>query len=136
MTHPLTNHDIVRLRHQERVALGHAAMHSLEVREAGSTKSKPGEQRGGSWLDRLLRREAATPRTPARTVNQLSVIDSGPCRRARQTLSVVLDGEASATEVAETARHLPECEHCARFAAVVAELKLYFRAARLSGLKR
>jgi anti-sigma factor RsiW len=53
----------------------------------------------------------------------LSVTDSGTCRRARRTLSVVLDGEASATEVAETARHLAGCEDCARFAAVVAELK-------------
>ena len=67
VTHPLTNHDIVRLRHQERVALGHAAMHSLEAREAGSTKSETGNQRTGSWLDRLRRRQHATPRTPART---------------------------------------------------------------------
>ncbi len=69
MTHPLTNQDIARLQHQERVALGHAAIHSLEAREARSTKSEAGEQRTGSWLDRLrLRhRESATPRTPART---------------------------------------------------------------------
>jgi hypothetical protein len=69
VTHPLTNHDIVRLRHEERVALGHAAVHSLEAREARSTKSQPGEQRIGSWLDRLRlrRRESATPGTPART---------------------------------------------------------------------
>ena len=61
--------------------------------------------------------------------NQLSVIDSEACRRARRTLSVVLDGEASATEVEETARHLPGCEYCARFATAVAELKLCLRAA-------
>jgi anti-sigma factor RsiW len=61
--------------------------------------------------------------------NQLSVIDSEPCRRARRTLSVVLDGEASATEVAEIARHLSGCDYCARFAAVVAELKLRLAAA-------
>jgi hypothetical protein len=67
VTHPLTNHDIVRLRHQERVALGHAAIHALEAREAHSTKSETGKQRAGSWLDRLRRRESATPRTPART---------------------------------------------------------------------
>ena len=67
MTHPLTNHDIARLQHQERVALGHAAMHSLEARKADSTKSETGEQRIGSWLDRLRRRQSATPRTPART---------------------------------------------------------------------
>ena len=67
MTHPLTNHDIARLRHQERVALGHAAMHSLEAREAHSTESETSEQRTGSWLDRLRRRESATQRTPART---------------------------------------------------------------------
>lgn len=64
------------------------------------------------------------------------MIDSRSCLQARRTLSVVLDGEASATEVAETARHLPECEHCARFAAAVAELKLYIRAyARKQGYK-
>jgi hypothetical protein len=65
----LTNHDIVRLRHQERVALGHGAIHALEARKAHSTKSEIGEQRTGSWLDRLRlrRRENATPRTPART---------------------------------------------------------------------
>jgi hypothetical protein len=69
VTHPLTNHDIVRLRHEERVALGHAAVHSLEAREARSTKTETGEQRSGSWLDRLRlrRRESATPGTPART---------------------------------------------------------------------
>jgi hypothetical protein len=69
VTHPLTNQDIARLRHQERVARGHAAIHSLEAREAHSTKSETGEQRAGSWLDRLRlrRRESATPRTPART---------------------------------------------------------------------
>jgi len=68
MTHPLTNHDIARLRHQERVALGHAAIHALEAREAQS-RSETGRQRTSSWLDRLRlrRRESATPRTPART---------------------------------------------------------------------
>ena len=69
MTHPLTNNDIVRLRHQERVALGHAAIHSLEAGGAPSAKSETGEQRAGSWLDRLRlrRRESAAPQTPART---------------------------------------------------------------------
>ncbi len=69
MTHPLTNHDIARLRHQESVALGHAAIHSLEARDARSIKSETGEQRTSSWLDRLhlRRRESATPQTPART---------------------------------------------------------------------
>ena len=69
MTHPLTNHDIARLQHQERVALGHAAMHSLEAREALATKTETGDQRAGSWLDRLRlrRRESATPGAPART---------------------------------------------------------------------
>ena len=61
--------------------------------------------------------------------NQLSVIDNGPCRRARRTLSIVLDGEASATEAAESAGHLRECDDCARFAAVIAELKQCLRAA-------
>ena len=60
--------------------------------------------------------------------NQLSVIHGGSCRQARRTLSIVLDGEASAAEVAKTARHLAGCEYCARFTAVVAELKLCLRA--------
>ena len=38
-------------------------------------------------------------------------------------MSVVLDGEGSAAELAEAARHLPGCEDCARFAAVVTEIK-------------
>ena len=69
MTHPLTNHDIARLRHQERVALGHAAVRSLEALEARSTKSETGVQHAGSWLNwlRLRRRESTAPRTPART---------------------------------------------------------------------
>jgi hypothetical protein len=69
VTHPLTNNDIVRLRHEERVAIGHSAIHSLEAREAHSAKSEPREQRASSWLDRLRlrRRESATPQTPART---------------------------------------------------------------------
>ena len=65
--HPLTNHEIVRLRHEERVGRAHAAIHSLEAREARSSKRKHGEQRSGSWLDRLRRRESATVQTPART---------------------------------------------------------------------
>jgi anti-sigma factor RsiW len=64
------------------------------------------------------------------------VTDSWTCRRTRRTLSVVLDGEASATEVAETARHLPGCKDCARFAAVVAELKHCLRAASAANAKR
>jgi hypothetical protein len=67
VTHPLTNNEIVRLRHEERVALGHAAMHSLEAREARSTKSDAGERRTSSWLDRLRRRESAAPQMPARS---------------------------------------------------------------------
>ena len=68
MTHPLTNHDIARLRHQERVALAHAAMHSLEARKASSTKQKTGSAQSlRSWLNRIRRRESATPQTPART---------------------------------------------------------------------
>ena len=118
MTHPFTTHDIVRLRHQERVALGHAAIQSVEAREAHE----------------LLAPLAPPPRKrgPADTGahgNQLSAVDSRTCHRARRTLSVVLDGEASATEVAETARHLLGCRDCADFAALVAELKHRLRAA-------
>jgi hypothetical protein len=69
VTHPLTQHDIARLQHQERLALGHAAIHSLEARKAHAAKSETADQRTSSWLDRLRlrRRESATPRTPART---------------------------------------------------------------------
>ena len=70
MTHPLTNHDIARLQHQERVARGHAAIHALAAREAhAATKLETGEQHTNSWLNRLRlrRRESATPPTPART---------------------------------------------------------------------
>ena len=59
----------------------------------------------------------------------MSVLESGMCHRARRTLSVVLDGEGSATEQAEIARHLPGCGDCAHFAAVVTELKHCLRAA-------
>jgi hypothetical protein len=69
VTHPLTNHEIARLRHQERVALGHAAVQAREAREAQSSTSQTGGERTSSWLDRfrLRRRESATPQTPART---------------------------------------------------------------------
>jgi len=65
--HPLTTHEIVRLRHEERVGRAHAAMHSLEAREGRSSRTIGGEQRSGSWLDRLRRRESAAVRAPART---------------------------------------------------------------------
>lgn len=68
MTHPLTNHDIARLRHDERVALSHAAMHSLELRDARADKQKgDSAQSMRSWLNRIRPRENATPQTPART---------------------------------------------------------------------
>ena len=63
--HPLTTHEIVRLRHEERVGRSHAAIHSLEAREARASKTKRGEQRSGSWLDRLRRRESETVQSPA-----------------------------------------------------------------------
>jgi hypothetical protein len=66
VTHPLTTHDIARLRHQERVALGHAAIHSVEARQAHSTEPETSERRS-SWLHWLRRRESATPQAPART---------------------------------------------------------------------
>ena len=68
MTHPLTNQEIARLRHEERLALAHAAMHSLEVRKARSTKPKTdGAQSTNSWLSRIRRRESATAQTAARS---------------------------------------------------------------------
>ena len=66
MTHPLTNHDIARLRHDERVALSHAAMHSLELRERARAKPDSAQSMR-SWLNRIRPRENATPQTPART---------------------------------------------------------------------
>lgn len=101
-------------------------------------------QRAAQWL---LARPAPAPqeRDGAGTGprwNQLSVVESGTCRRARRTLSVVLDGEASATELAETDRHLRGCAECTRFAVVVTELRHCLRAASperpkaLSGMKR
>lgn len=66
MTHPLTNHDIARLRHQERVALAHAAVHALEARKTSSTKPPTGSaQSVRSWIGRIRRRDSATPQTPA-----------------------------------------------------------------------
>lgn len=66
--HPYTNHEIVRLRHQERLALAHAAMRSLEAREALSTKPETeSAQSTSSWLNRIRRRASATPQAPARS---------------------------------------------------------------------
>ncbi len=68
MTHPVMNHDIARLRHQEKVALAHAAIHAIEAREARSTKQKTRDARSFRlWLNRRRRTEGATPQTPART---------------------------------------------------------------------
>ena len=80
----------------------------------------------------------ARARNPAHTgAHRIQLIAAGSetCRRSRLTLSVVLDGEASAVELAEVARHLPRCEDCARFAAVVAELKQRLRAASFEELE-
>jgi hypothetical protein len=64
--HPSITHEIVRLRHEERVARAHAAMHSLEAREARSSTTKHSEQRSRSWLDRLRRRQSETAQARAR----------------------------------------------------------------------
>jgi hypothetical protein len=64
--HPLTTHEIVRLRHEERVARAHAAMHTLEAREARSSATRNSEQRSGSWLERLRRRQSETAQARAR----------------------------------------------------------------------
>jgi hypothetical protein len=70
MTHSLTNHDIANLRHQERVALGHAAIHALEAREARSTQREADSaQSMWSWLGRVRWGKSATQRTPARGIN-------------------------------------------------------------------
>jgi hypothetical protein len=67
VTHPLTNHDVARLRHQEKVALAHAAIHALEAREARSTRQNAGSAQGLRWWLNRRRTESATPQTPART---------------------------------------------------------------------
>ena len=70
MTHPLTNQDIASLRHQERVALGHAAIHALEAREARSALRKADSaQSMWSWLGRVRWGKSSTQRTPARGIN-------------------------------------------------------------------
>ena len=70
MTHPLTNHDIASLRHQERVALGHAGIHSLEARAARSTRQKADSaQSMRSWVTRIRWSRSATLQTPARGIN-------------------------------------------------------------------
>jgi hypothetical protein len=65
--HPLTNQEIVRLRHEERVGRAHAALHSLEAREARSSKTSHGQKRSRFWLDRLRRHGRGATRIPART---------------------------------------------------------------------
>ena len=52
----------------------------------------------------------------------------GSCLRARQTLSLMLDGEAAPADVASSAPHIFGCEHCREFAAAVAELAHTLRA--------
>jgi anti-sigma factor RsiW len=42
------------------------------------------------------------------------------CIRSRRSLSALLDGEASASEVEAVARHLGSCPSCRRFAARIA----------------
>jgi hypothetical protein len=66
VTHPLVNHDIARLQHQERVALAHAAIHAIEAREARSTRTG-NARRLRLWLNRNRRTEGAMPQSPART---------------------------------------------------------------------
>jgi hypothetical protein len=62
------NHDIARLRHQEKVAVAHEAIHALEAREARLTQQKRGNaQSVRLWLNRSRRTEGATPQTPARS---------------------------------------------------------------------
>jgi putative zinc finger protein len=101
------------------------------ARGSGGTLEHEETRRAAQWL---LARPAPAPRErngadAGTNWNQLNVIESSTCRRARRRLSVVLDGEASATEQAEAARHLAGCEDCSRFAALVAELKHCLRAA-------
>jgi hypothetical protein len=64
--HPLMNHEIARLRDQERLARAQAAMLALEARKARSTKPQTDSvQSTSSWLNRIRRRESATSQKPA-----------------------------------------------------------------------
>jgi hypothetical protein len=54
--------------------------------------------------------------------DQLIGPDGVSCLRARQTLSLMLDGEAATADVANSAPHIFGCEHCREFAAAVAKL--------------
>lgn len=54
--------------------------------------------------------------------DQLIGPDGAACLRARQTLSLMLDGEAATADVASSAPHIFGCEHCRKFAAAIAKL--------------
>ena len=131
MTHSLTNHDIANLRHQERVALGHAAIHALEAREARSTQRK-----ADSAAEHVV---VARPRAVGQERNaadagardQLTGTLGGSCLRARRTLSLMLDGEGAATDVARVASHVSGCERCGQFAAAVAAVTQRLRTSRV-----
>lgn len=58
------------------------------------------------------------------------------CERARQWISLHLDGELSEFEVALLDAHLVRCSTCSRFAAVAAEQTACLRAAPLERLER
>jgi predicted anti-sigma-YlaC factor YlaD len=48
-----------------------------------------------------------------------SVVEDERCIRMRQALSLLLDGEAAASDVLVVASHLKGCAHCRRFATQV-----------------
>jgi anti-sigma factor RsiW len=50
--------------------------------------------------------------------------------RARRSLSALLDGEASASEVETVALHLGSCPRCRRFAARIAAVTRELRSVR------
>jgi predicted anti-sigma-YlaC factor YlaD len=48
-----------------------------------------------------------------------SIVEDEKCVRLRQALSLLIDGEAAASDVLVVASHLKGCAHCRRFAAQV-----------------
>jgi predicted anti-sigma-YlaC factor YlaD len=56
-----------------------------------------------------------------------SVVEDERCRRLRQALSLLLDGEAAASDVLVVASHLKDCAHCRRFAAQIVAITARLR---------
>jgi predicted anti-sigma-YlaC factor YlaD len=60
------------------------------------------------------------------------VVENGTCIRARQRLSLALDGEADASEVLAASSHIAGCKECREFAKRVGVLTIELRSVRTS----